>query len=289
LYDYGARWYDPQIGRFISPDIIIPNPANPQSFNRYAYVKNNPVKYSDPSGHCGVDFNYGQLFTNPAACVMNIIDNDMKAINAFKEGERRPLVLASHAYGVTDLVVEKSEAINQLNEDADVVFSNAPVEERLMPSVRLGLWATEQAALAVGTAQIAKAGGQAIRASSNTSNLPVKYDPEFAYRQGANPQTVVPDSYYVVRGGQSPMPPQGTTFSGSMGSTVNEAGIGVPHGSIRTTTAGQVRSGGGIVEFAPEPTRSGTMNFRHVNITEQSSTVFGDIIKNPVPKVQRIQ
>jgi hypothetical protein len=42
--------YDPTIGRFISPDTVIPNPANPQCFNRYSYCLNNPLKYTDPSG-----------------------------------------------------------------------------------------------------------------------------------------------------------------------------------------------------------------------------------------------
>ncbi|HRN68325.1 MAG TPA: hypothetical protein PK205_08055 [Promineifilum sp.] len=31
-----ARYYLPEIGRFISPDTIVPEPSNPQSFNRYA-------------------------------------------------------------------------------------------------------------------------------------------------------------------------------------------------------------------------------------------------------------
>lgn len=52
LVDYGARWYDAGLGRFLSPDTIIPDPANPQSFNRYSYVYNNPVKYTDSTGHC---------------------------------------------------------------------------------------------------------------------------------------------------------------------------------------------------------------------------------------------
>ena len=46
-----ARQYDPYLNRFISPDTIIPDPANPQSLNRYSYGYNNPVKYLDPSGH----------------------------------------------------------------------------------------------------------------------------------------------------------------------------------------------------------------------------------------------
>jgi RHS repeat-associated protein len=51
LMDYDFRWYDPELGRFISPDSIVPNPANPQSLNRYSYVINNPLRYSDPTGH----------------------------------------------------------------------------------------------------------------------------------------------------------------------------------------------------------------------------------------------
>ncbi len=51
LYNYNARLYDPFIGRFISPDTIVPEPFNPQSLNRYSYCLNNPLVYVDPSGH----------------------------------------------------------------------------------------------------------------------------------------------------------------------------------------------------------------------------------------------
>ncbi|MDE3091653.1 MAG: RHS repeat-associated core domain-containing protein [Chloroflexota bacterium] len=50
LMYYGARYYDATIGRFLQPDSIIPNQFNPQSLNRYAYVRNNPVRYTDPTG-----------------------------------------------------------------------------------------------------------------------------------------------------------------------------------------------------------------------------------------------
>jgi hypothetical protein len=40
----------PEIGRFISPDPAGIHPENPQSWNRYVYVWNNPYKYVDPSG-----------------------------------------------------------------------------------------------------------------------------------------------------------------------------------------------------------------------------------------------
>jgi hypothetical protein len=48
----GARWYDPALGRWISPDTIVPDSKNPQNLNRYLYVNNNPVRYTDPTGHC---------------------------------------------------------------------------------------------------------------------------------------------------------------------------------------------------------------------------------------------
>jgi len=51
LYDYGARFYSAALGRFVSADTIVPNPQNPGDFNRYAYAANNPLRYSDPSGH----------------------------------------------------------------------------------------------------------------------------------------------------------------------------------------------------------------------------------------------
>ena len=55
LYFYGARWYDPLLGRFTQADTLIPDPSAPQAFNRYAYTLNNPLRYTDPSGHRWVD------------------------------------------------------------------------------------------------------------------------------------------------------------------------------------------------------------------------------------------
>jgi hypothetical protein len=45
-----ARVYDPDIGRFLSPDPTVPYTHNPQSFNRYSYVQNNPLNRFDPDG-----------------------------------------------------------------------------------------------------------------------------------------------------------------------------------------------------------------------------------------------
>ena len=49
LIHMNGRVYDPGIGRFLSPDPNVQLPKSTQGFNRYAYVQNNPLKYTDPS------------------------------------------------------------------------------------------------------------------------------------------------------------------------------------------------------------------------------------------------
>ena len=51
LVNMNARLYDPELGRFMSADTIVPDPFDMQSFNRYSYVLNNPLEYTDPTGH----------------------------------------------------------------------------------------------------------------------------------------------------------------------------------------------------------------------------------------------
>ncbi|MEO6063444.1 MAG: RHS repeat-associated core domain-containing protein [Thermoflexales bacterium] len=52
LMDYVARGYSPALGRFVSADTIVPGAGNPQAFNRYMYVLGNPLRLTDPTGHC---------------------------------------------------------------------------------------------------------------------------------------------------------------------------------------------------------------------------------------------
>lgn len=51
LMFFNARFFSPLLGRFVSADTMIPKPDDPQMFNRYSYVINNPLRHTDPSGH----------------------------------------------------------------------------------------------------------------------------------------------------------------------------------------------------------------------------------------------
>jgi len=46
-----GRIYDPTLGRFLQADPFIQAPMNSQSYNRYSYVLNNPLSFTDPSGY----------------------------------------------------------------------------------------------------------------------------------------------------------------------------------------------------------------------------------------------
>lgn len=50
LIHMNGRLYDPMVHRFLQPDNFVQDPFNTQNYNRYGYVLNNPLKYSDPSG-----------------------------------------------------------------------------------------------------------------------------------------------------------------------------------------------------------------------------------------------
>jgi RHS repeat-associated protein len=49
LHFYNARWYDSSLSRFAQADTVVPSGV--QGYDRYAYVNNSPVRYTDPTGH----------------------------------------------------------------------------------------------------------------------------------------------------------------------------------------------------------------------------------------------
>jgi RHS repeat-associated protein len=52
LVHLNGRVYDPLVGRMMSADPFVPDPMNAQAWNRYSYVINNPLAFTDPNGYC---------------------------------------------------------------------------------------------------------------------------------------------------------------------------------------------------------------------------------------------
>ncbi len=56
LLYYNARYCDPALGTFISPDTLVPDAGMAIDYNRFLYARGNPLRYSDPSGYASADW-----------------------------------------------------------------------------------------------------------------------------------------------------------------------------------------------------------------------------------------
>ena len=115
LYFYHARYYDPTLARFIQPDTLVPDPGDPQSLNRYSYVGNNPVRYTDPSGHRVVEDNFGVHSCNTGASIYNCI---------YPQGHP----LAGYPIGTTQEDIEQAQAEMRSTGEAIAGFLFEPAD-----------------------------------------------------------------------------------------------------------------------------------------------------------------
>ncbi|QMU61549.1 MAG: hypothetical protein GKR92_07505 [Gammaproteobacteria bacterium] len=82
-----GRVYDPTLGRFLSADPNVQAPKNMQSLNRYSYVLNNPLSYTDPSG-----FFFKSLFKKIKRAIRRLVRSIVRAIADFIKKYGRTIV-----------------------------------------------------------------------------------------------------------------------------------------------------------------------------------------------------
>jgi RHS repeat-associated protein len=88
---FGARYYDPVIGRFMGVDPVGVDPSNTHSFNRYAYVNNNPYRYVDPDGREVIDASGSPIIANQIATIKN--DKLLKGVYELAHAHDRKITI----------------------------------------------------------------------------------------------------------------------------------------------------------------------------------------------------
>ncbi|MBI3621120.1 MAG: RHS repeat-associated core domain-containing protein [Nitrospirae bacterium] len=135
---YSARYYASAMHRFISPDSIVPNFADPQSLNRYSYVRNNPILYTDPSGHIfGIDdvltlglsnlILAGAAVSMATAAATGATSHDELRQAAIAGGVSGPITIPASLFSLTLGCVPCAIAINTLAGAAGGAASSAAI------------------------------------------------------------------------------------------------------------------------------------------------------------------
>ncbi|MDQ3005568.1 MAG: RHS repeat-associated core domain-containing protein [Chloroflexota bacterium] len=154
LYFYNARWYDPALGRFAQADTIIPSAYDSQSYDRFAYVFNNPIKYNDPSGHIGCDEDVN------GKCIPTIksleSQYDIKLTGGWNQNELLILndalsKLAAHVGGADNLNDVFHDALDAHNIDADRLIFDKPKQENC-PGNAQACWLHDQGTISLSDA-----------------------------------------------------------------------------------------------------------------------------------------
>jgi RHS repeat-associated protein len=144
LYFYNARWYDPALGRFTQPDSLIPESSQgAQAWDRYAYVNNNPLKYTDPSGHWletawdilniawdiqairqdpGNLWNWGALVVDVGTALLPGVPAFAGVVSKGGKAAKAAVEVASHADEVVDAGRVVAEVASHADEAADALI-----------------------------------------------------------------------------------------------------------------------------------------------------------------------
>ena len=250
LYYYGARYYDPMMGRFITADSIVSDIYDPQDLNRYAYCRNNPMIYVDPDGHAAdtvwdlvnigmgiASFAYNVKTGNVSGAIVDavgIVGDSAAAVVPFLPGG---VATGIKAYRAADTAADALKAARK---------GGAAVEQTAKAGSKVALAGGNAAISEVRTFRHYGYAEDAIKfegglkpGSYATHGRGRPMHGKTAQEKLALPHETPPDAYYKVRvGTETPV---------------------IEHGTVRATDVPK-RPGGGIEYTFPEGTPSGSVN-----------------------------
>jgi RHS repeat-associated protein len=101
LVHLNGRIYDPLLARMTSADPMVPDPLNGQAWNRYSYVVNNPLGFTDPSGYCFLGLcGLGNFFTDFFKDIQHLL-RDVPIIGTIVEVAAAAICLGAIVCAVT--------------------------------------------------------------------------------------------------------------------------------------------------------------------------------------------
>jgi len=301
------RYYSNKFGRFTTVDPLMASGKvrNPQTWNRYIYVTNNPVNRIDPLGLC-------DRKTDPN-CI-----NGTHSIGNFsvdiKINEDWALDISVNETSIHPQIDGKSlyQWLKQKLWDTGTGTPTIPpILDPTLPPPNPGPIEKPPAPNPSDPNAPEPGGGS----DSDKVSVPTGFTLEQAlailYVLGRTAYEVwvsqtnadrvaLPDNTIVVRGGVAPDFPRFKKRSGAMGNDLTDAGRGVRHNKLWWTTAGQIRAGGGRVWLDPEPAYpagvdkkgksypAGPTNYRHASIILGiTQGGFKGPVDNRAPKNER--
>ena len=221
-----ARYYDPELGRFISPDTIVQSAENPQTFNRYAYAGNNPVNNVDPSGH-GWFKKFWKSLVSGAAAIFTFIGTVFNPYAAFQAFSLINSTLSLGEAFFSGSGLGKTLAGAAVGFGISAVFGAAGFHDVVNPFLRSGAFAVEGGAIgAAGSAIVGKDIGQGAISGAGSGAvlgfLSSEHAQNFVKRDGfnshaqvaqnradeirrimqANPSSMRPDHALILRVGE---------------------------------------------------------------------------------------
>ena len=273
----GVRELHFAIGRFSTPDSIVPDPGNPQTLNRYAYALNNPVKYTDPSGHA-----------TPEA--HSCATDDCKSVSSIPFVGKPMGVFLDAAEGtLSNGGSELRAGLNGIAAVLGYTAGNAANSGDYLSNVAAPMMGPVMDVAMVGVAPEATAiltGGPTEEAGAGATSA------VGAAEKGGGG---LPDSALVCRGGTCTAERftngtgvstdaagklQGVSTSSWPGKTVQELSAPFLNNQVGVSTVGEVRAAGG--EIISTPTRSNPYHPTLSGVTaEQATTLFTPTIRNP--------
>jgi RHS repeat-associated protein len=146
LVHMNGRIYDPEIGRFLSADPFVQFPESTQGFNRYAYVGNNPLTLTDPSGY----FSWRKALAALSAAPLGIVGMAWAYDNASTVGK-----IHSSVSGFLNLVPGCQVWCAAVASTAGAYMQGANAHG----AARAGAFSAAGSAIGIGAAQVGGIGG----------------------------------------------------------------------------------------------------------------------------------